>query len=60
MPPRRRWASKLLAVVVGEQDTRQMARMYNLLGIIALDREDYPRARERFEQSVHLYRALGL
>src|SRR5207237_364167 len=37
----------------------QMARAYDLLGIIAVDREDYPRAREQLEQSVRLYRELG-
>jgi tetratricopeptide (TPR) repeat protein len=48
-----------LAVVVAQQDTRLMARASDLLGRIAVDREDYVRARERFEQSVRLYRELG-
>jgi tetratricopeptide (TPR) repeat protein len=36
-----------------------MARVYDLLGLVALAREDYPRARERFEQSLYAYRAWG-
>lgn len=48
-----------LAVSTAQQDIRLMARVTDLLGNIAIAQEDYPRARERLEQSVQLFREWG-